>query len=174
MLTDVQALIVLCRDQQSKLAPTGSYERSVNAVSSDIDRLLAPKSLPELAVLERQINSKLSSNEPIDVEYWEQLLRSIRVYKSKAELDSVYKSVIQGRLSDLEEEQSTDAKLAKEKLSRLLAEHGAIENSSNLVGGLRIRYSRSLDPEPQLKLHLQDRALDLLTARDFEDRNVSI
>lgn len=141
-------------------------------MSSDVDRLLSPKSLPELAALERQINTKLSSNEPIDIEYWEQLLRNIIVYKSRAELDNVYKSVIQGRLRKLKDEQRAEAELSKKKLSLILADHGAYQDNSNDVKIPTIKYSPSLDPEPQLRLHVKDKALEVVREEDFVDNIV--
>ena len=82
----------------------------------DIDRLLGPKSLDQLKVLEKQIARKLQSNEPIDIEYWEELLRSISVYKAKAQLDKFYRSIIHGRMAELRSEQQHEADLAKDKL----------------------------------------------------------
>ena len=155
------------------MVPKGSHERSVSAVASDVDRLLCPKSLSELASLERQINTKLLSNEPIDIEYWEQLLRSITVYKSKAELDSVYKSVVQGRLRDFQAEQCAEAELSKSKLSLVLADHGAFAKGSNTAMNPSIKYTHSLDPEPQLRLQAKDKALDVVTTEDFIDQIVS-
>lgn len=116
---------------------------------------------------------KLSSNEPIDIEYWEQLLRSITVYKSKAELDSVYKSVIQGRLKDLQAKQRAEAELSKKKLSLLLADHDVSGDDSNVATNPSIKYSQSLDPEPQLRLHAKDKALDVVTTKDFMNQIVS-
>lgn len=116
---------------------------------------------------------KLSSNEPIDIEYWEQLLRNITVYKSKAELDSVYKSVIQGRLRDLQAEQCAQAELSKTKLSLLIADHGTFGNDSNTATNPSIKYSQSLDPEPQLRLHAKDKVLDMVTTGDFMNQIVS-
>jgi len=129
--------------------------------------------LPELAALEQQINIKLSSNEPIDVEYWEQLLRSITVYKSKAELDSVYKSVIRGRLRDLQEEQCAEAELSKTKLSFILAGDGASGTDSNVATNPSVKYYHSLDPEPQLRLHTKDKALNVVTTENFMNQIVS-
>ena len=150
-----------------------SHERSVNAVSSDVDKLLQPKNLSELKALESQINSKLQSNEPIDVEYWEQLLRSITVYKAKAELDSVYKSVIDGKLRQFKREQMADAELTKEKLGLLLADRVAVDAREHDVIGPRLPYSRSLDPEPHLKLRVEDKSLELTTEETFLNRIVS-
>ena len=89
-------------------------------VSTDVDRLLGPKSLDQLKTLEKQISCKLQSNDPIDVEYWEQLLRSISIYKAKAELGGLYNSIIQGRMAELQLEQTREATIAKNKLSMVL------------------------------------------------------
>lgn len=162
----------MCKDQLWRLAPTGSHERSTNAVASDVDRLLGPKTLPELAALEKQISNKLSSNEPIDVEYWEQLLRSITIYKSKAELDRIYMSIIQGRLKDFQTEQTAEAELSKRKLSLVLTSHDRQKYNLDTMVDSKYTSSCLLDPEPQLKLHTKDKGLEIVTNTDFVDRIV--
>lgn len=167
---------MICKDCQSSLLPTVSQGRSANsAVSTDIDRLLGPKTLEQLKGLEKQIDSKLQSNEPIDVEYWEQLLRSIAVYKAKAELDKIYKSIIQDRVADLRREQMHEAELAKNKLALVLGSSDSSEPSvSEVVSPVvpPICYSQMLDPEPHLKLSSDDKALDVVMEKDFMDRIV--
>ena len=161
---------VICKDHQSTLEPTKSLGRSVNAVSLDIERLLGPKSLEQLIVLQKQISNKLQSDEPIDVEYWEQLLRSIAVYKAKAELGKVYKSIIEGRLKGLRLEQCHEARSAKEKLSLVLVGADACKPSSTEgkePSVSHVEYMPTLDPEPHLKLRSQDKALDVITEQEF-------
>ena len=165
---------MLCRDQQGRLFPAGSHERSVNAVSTDVDRLLGPKSLQELASLERQINTKLQSDEPIDVEYWEQLLRNIAVYKAKAQLDDIYKAVIEDRLRDLKKEQIAEAELASERLSTVLSGHYVFERERNQAAVPTIGDLPNLAPEPHLKLGAEDKSLEVILEGDFMDRLVSI
>lgn len=139
-------------------------------MSADVDRLLSPKSLEELEVLESQMTRKLQSNEPIDVEYWEQLLRNVAVYKSRAELKAVYKTIIESRLNDLRQEQRGEASYMKEKLSLLLNNSsGALISQSPIVG-----YSRHLDPEPLLKLRTEDKSLDIIDEQAFLDKNVRL
>ena len=161
---------VICKDHQSNLEPTKPLGRSVNAVSLDVERLLGPKSLEQLIILEKQINSKLQSDEPIDVEYWEQLLRSIAVYKAKAELGKVYKSIIEGRLQGLRLEQHREAESARENLSLVLVGADACKPSSakgEAPSMPHVGYMPVLDPEPHLKLRSQDKALDVITEREF-------
>lgn len=99
---------IICRDRRKKSAadPEG---RAVSSVSADIDRLLSPKSFEELEALEMQINRKLDSNEPIDTNYWEQLLKSLLVWKAKAKLKKVYQSVLDSRASAFRQQGGADA-----------------------------------------------------------------
>lgn len=176
ILSLIQALRVICKNHQSGIQHTKPLGRSVNVVSTDEDQLLRPKSLEELKVLEKQINSKLQSNEPINVEYWEQLLSSITVYKARAELDKVYKSIIEGRMIDLRHEQQGEAELAKVKLSTVLADSDAYKPRNARItasSGPLVKYSRSFDPEPHLKLRSEDKALEIVQEQDFLDGVVS-
>ena len=132
--------------------------------------------------MEKQIEGKLQSKEPIDVEYWEQLLRNVAVYKARAELDAVYKSIIESRLNELKHEQREQAAQAKEKL-RLILENveytgnvatEAPDPDNNALFGRRfeIQYSREMDPEPLLKLHAENKGLDIMDERAFMDKTV--
>ena len=53
------------------------------AVESDITAVLQGKSYEHLVQLQKQIQAKLASGEPIDVEYWESLLKKLLVWKAK-------------------------------------------------------------------------------------------
>ncbi len=117
------------------------------------------------------------------MEYWEQLLRNVAVYKARAELDAVYKSIIESRLNDLKHEQREQAAQAKEMLRLILKNvectgdvaTEAPKSDSNALFGRRseIQYSRELDPEPLLKLHAEDKGLDIMDERAFVDKTVS-
>lgn len=53
------------------------------AVESDITALLRGKTYDHLVALQKQIQNKLGSGEPIDAEYWENLLKKVIVWKAK-------------------------------------------------------------------------------------------
>lgn len=173
---------MICKDHQDRLAPAASRGSSANSVSADVDRLLSPKTLTELETLEKQISGKLQSNEPIDVEYWEQLLRNVDVYKSRAELNTVYKNIIESRLDDLRLEQRAEAVLVRDKLALLTS----ISNQKDLKPGgttsaddnsnaktPSLKYSQNLDPEPLLKLRAEDKGLDTMDEKVFMDKLAS-
>lgn len=159
------ALNVICQDYQARLAPTGSRRRAGGSVSADVDRLLAPKSAAELEALKIQVTKKLQSNEPIDVEYWEQLLRSIAVYSAKAALNKVYRSVIDNRLEEYRRNQAAEATLSKKKLEVLLSRSSSAQPTVPAIDT-----SWELDPEPLLKLNAEDKALEVMDERRFMAR----
>ncbi|KAG9258197.1 mid region of cactin-domain-containing protein [Emericellopsis atlantica] len=96
-----QALQSLCDKQMAKLSPEKNEERVVSSVADDIDKILAPKTYEQLETLEGQIKAKLQSTDDIDTDYWEQLLRSLAVWKSKATLNKVFAAVTEARAERL-------------------------------------------------------------------------
>lgn len=175
---------IICTDRLSRLASAGPEARAVGSVSADVDRLLGPKSYEELGALEIQISQKLNSNEPIDVDYWEQLLRSLTVWKARAKLKRVYQSVVESRLSVLKKQQEAEAETAQEKLALLFGGRKSMEeeldvNCTYSTGQTPISttippivYSRELDPEPLLKLRPENKIPDTVDEKEFLNRIV--
>ncbi|KAL8814570.1 MAG: hypothetical protein Q9223_006216 [Gallowayella weberi] len=156
------SLRIICQDHQARLAPNLSQRRAGNSVSADVDRLLAPKSAEELASLKVQVTKKLHSNEPIDVEYWEQLLHDISVYSAKAALNALYKSVIDSRLEGYRCQQTDEAAVSQQILEALISRsYPAVSTVTALD------LSKELDSEPLLKLKPEDRALDTMDETQF-------
>ncbi|KAK4097451.1 hypothetical protein N658DRAFT_510394 [Parathielavia hyrcaniae] len=108
------ALLALCIDRRQKLKPQGPEGRAVTSVASDVDRILGPKTLEQLEALEKQINAKLQSNEPIDTDYWEALLKSLFVYKAKARLKKVCAAIKEARVEILRKRDPETAKALEE------------------------------------------------------------
>ena len=153
------------------------------SVLEEIDRLLGPKTLAELAALEKQISDKLDSNEPIDFEYWEQLLQSVGVYKAKGDLHAIYRSVIENRLNTFRKEQQANAANLRARMKLLLGGHDRLDDdalnhslpqsiaSSQLKR--QVQYSRQLDPEPELRLRVEDQNLEVVDEENFLKNLVS-
>jgi len=87
------ALSYLCGHRRRKLKPSGPEGRALAPVESDVEKVLKPKTLEQLRALEKQILAKLSSGEPIDTDYWEELLKNLRVYKARAKLSKVCEAI---------------------------------------------------------------------------------
>lgn len=170
---------IICNDKRRKLKPRGPEERAVSSVAADVDRLLGPKSYEQLEGLETQIRAKLRSNEDIDVDYWEQLLRSLLIWKAKAKLKKVYQSVLDSRLDALQKQQKEDAEGVCRRLESILAgsasviEQGNEEAAAAAIGhnyhGTQqaVPYSQIFDPEPFLKLGAEDKAGEILEESSF-------
>ncbi len=107
-----QAMLVLCRAAREQQQQHESG-RILGSVASDIDRILSPKSLKQLEALENQIRNKLRSDEPIDTDYWEQLLRQLQVWKAKATVKKINDASREKRLQLLRERQPARPKVAE-------------------------------------------------------------
>lgn len=71
-------LSVLCSDRIVS-ADSDRSKRGLRTVAADIETLLTAKTMTELQALQRMIEAKVKSGEPIDVDYWQELLRSLGV-----------------------------------------------------------------------------------------------
>ncbi|GLA68040.1 hypothetical protein AtubIFM55763_000302 [Aspergillus tubingensis] len=144
---------VICRDRQKTTAPEG---RALSSVAADINRLLSPKSYEQLQTLEIQVRKKLDSNEPIDTDYWEELLRSLTVWKARAKLKKVYQAVIDERVRGLRKQQSEEAASVQAKLAPLAP---IIQAASDAVDSGEYR---GLDPDPLLQIRPEDKVLEIV------------
>jgi len=97
------ALRTLLADRRQELKPMGPEARAVSSVTSDVDKILGPKNLEQLEKLDGQIQAKLRSDEVMDTDYWEQLLRRLQVYKAKAKLKKIYDEIQEIRIAQLKE-----------------------------------------------------------------------
>lgn len=77
-------MMVVCKDWLERLRSRRSRGNDSTAmVEKDVSALLNGKSYEQLSQLQRQIQAKLSSGEPVDIEYWEGLLKTLLVWKAK-------------------------------------------------------------------------------------------
>lgn len=168
---------IICKDRRQKLLPKGPDGRAVGSVAADVDKLLGPKTFEQLETLEKQIRTKLRSDEHIDVDYWEQLLSSLLIWKAKAKLKKVYQSLIDTRLQTLREQQSLDAENVRAKLQLILAGPSkVVEDEAGAADGMAGVEKTSNEtqlqpaqnnPEPLLKLSAEDKAAEIIDESTF-------
>jgi hypothetical protein len=161
---------IICTDRRKQSETLGPEGRAVSSVASDIDRLLSPKSYEELEVLEGQINRKLNSNEPIDTDYWEQLIKRLLVWKARAKLNTVYQSVMESRLSSLRNHNLDEAENVRSRLQPLLQD-GKLDhqNGTNSTS----EHQKSRDPDPFLHLRPEDKGHEIIDESALLDRIVA-
>lgn len=158
---------IICRDRQKISAPEG---RALSSVAADINRLLSPKTYEQLQTLEVQVKRKLNSNEPIDTDYWEELLRSLTVWKARARLRNVYQAVIDERVRDLRKQQQEEAESIREKLAPLAPVVTGSESLQNSTGA----EFQNLDPDPLLQVRPEDKGLEIMDETVFLRQVVGI
>ncbi|KAK2027627.1 hypothetical protein LX32DRAFT_653801 [Colletotrichum zoysiae] len=110
-----KALQTICADRRQKLKPQGPDARVVSTVSEDVDRILRPKTYEQLEALEAQIKAKLRSNDDIDVDYWEQLLGSLLVWKAKAKLRKICDAISESKAAMLKLQDPDKAKALEQQ-----------------------------------------------------------
>lgn len=86
-----QALLVLvraARDERREQRHGGQQQRqqASEVVLTDVDKILHTKTLTQLEEMEKKIEAKLRSDETLETDHWEQMLKRLHVWKAKAEL----------------------------------------------------------------------------------------
>jgi hypothetical protein len=157
---------VICKDRQKVTAPEG---RALNSVAADINKLLSPKSYEQLQTLEGQVRKKLDSNEPIDTDYWEELLRSLTVWKARAKLKNVYQAVIDERVRNLRQQQREEAESVRSKLAPLAP---VVRGDIAQATAINPEDFRGLDPDPLLQIRPEDKIYEVLEEEVFLDQVV--
>lgn len=161
-------MLVICNDRLKSFRASSSSTRGIQSVSSDIDKLLASKSLEELQKLEKQVRIKLSSDEDIDVDYWEHLLQGLLTWKAKAQLRNVSKQLLQGRMQELRKEQAEAAARLKANIQSRIGPPKEAQTESSSVSTLAI------DPEPLLRLRPEDKHLESHDEAEFLSQLVGL
>ncbi|KAJ6074543.1 uncharacterized protein N7446_002320 [Penicillium canescens] len=152
------------RDFWQTVKKTSTPEgRALSSVAADINKLLSPKSYEQLKNLEVQVRRKLNSNEPIDTDYWEELLRSLTVWKARARLRNVYQTIIDERVRDLKKQQREEAESIRAKLAPLapVVIAGDTTNPAEFEG---------LDPDPLLQVRPEDKVFEIMDESAFLDQ----
>jgi hypothetical protein len=109
------------RDERAIGVSAFAAQSRANAtVKAEITRLLSGKTYDQLVTLQGQIQRKLTSGEPVDVEYWEGLLKELIVWKAKGKLRDMHEIVLGNRLEQLRKKQRDEAVRYKEEIKHAL------------------------------------------------------
>lgn len=77
-------MMVVCKDRLDRIENNKRMgAEAAAAVEADISALLSGKTYDDLSSLQRRIQDKLTSGEPVDTDYWEGLLKKLLVWKAK-------------------------------------------------------------------------------------------
>ncbi|KAF9563743.1 hypothetical protein CPC08DRAFT_661648 [Agrocybe pediades] len=182
-------MMVICKDRLERIQSNKRMGvEAAAAVEADIAALLSGKTYEDLSALQRRIQEKLTSGEPIDTDYWEGLLKKILVWKAKAKLKNLHEVVVRNRLEQLRKRQRDEALQAQEELLAGVARSASRRNVPAAVADVEMveevipaqemePYDRSMSP-PLIditKLSAEERDIDILIDKDdrrnlFEQR----
>ncbi|PNS13917.1 hypothetical protein CAC42_1408 [Sphaceloma murrayae] len=157
-----QTMKLVCRDRRQEDADSHAGQ-GVSAVAAQLDRVLGPKNLKELEALEKQVRQKLRSDEAIDVDYWENLLKRLAVHKARAQLRKVTMDVMGARMKSLRDESRQEARAFRDEVRRPLA-------ASATVAAAKQIDTSSLDPDSCLRISTTDRKVPVVQHVDFCQR----
>ncbi|KAF9534919.1 mid region of cactin-domain-containing protein [Crepidotus variabilis] len=174
-------MMVVCKDRLDRIQ---SNERigteAAAAVEADISKLLSGKSYEGLVALQRGVQEKLTSGEPVDTDYWEGLLKKLLVWKAKTKLKALHEVVVRNRLEQLRKRQRDEALLAQEELlagvarsaaRRLVPDVAPSEEVNEVILAEDVEpYHRSMSP-PLIditQLTVEERDIDIIILQ--EDR----
>ena len=87
-------MMVVCKDRLDRIENNKRMgAEAAAAVEADISALLAGKTYDDLSSLQRRIQDKLTSGEPVDTDYWEGLLKKLLVWKAKVPISPISSSL---------------------------------------------------------------------------------
>lgn len=145
-------------------------------VEEQIEMILKGKNLQQLTQLQQSIQNKLRSDEAIDTEYWENLLKSLMVHKAKAKLNDMHKLVLNNRLSQLRERQKLEGERIESELTKTMTEDKqekpTVADDTPAEDILADEYDPAMSPKPTHKNQLpyEDRQMPLiLIENDVKD-----
>lgn len=116
-----RSMLIVCDDKLEELKEERDATAATNVRQDPeergrINNMLSSKSTDELQQLQDQVRAKLASGEPVDVEYWERVLKSIVVWRAKARLRDMHEAVLSNRLEYLRRKQRDEAARQQQEL----------------------------------------------------------
>lgn len=150
----------------SSLHRVRTKSRIIPEIEAEIENLLKNKNVTELDELQVQVQKKLSGNEPVDVEYWENLLKSIVVWKSKAKLREIHQELLRKRLDKLRKRQREVANRAQQEMEQTIKKSQNTKETS-----AEELYDPSMSPDLRPTIERKDREL---LAIDAEEENKNL
>ena len=105
-------MMTVCDDEHNsrKLRDGGRAGHSGlhSSIDDDIRKVLKGKTAAELDTMEGNIEAKIDSGDSVDVEYWETLLRKLKVQKARAMLREFHEQLLRSHLNALEDAERMD------------------------------------------------------------------
>ena len=150
-----RSMLIVCDDRlnnaQGMPAAGAPPARIDPSIAAEADAMLGSKSPEELTALQQSIRAKLRSGEPLDVEYWETLLRRIVVWRSIGKLRAVHEQALTNRIAYLQrlqrrEAQRHELQLQSEKAGGTAGSTGAEDAGRPDAGPSKAPFLPEMEP----------------------------
>ena len=120
-----KSMLIVCDDElarhRKRANMRGRHDRSsaaADAVQEEITAMLSGKTYDQLKTIQAQVEKRLSGEDeysgPIDVEYWEAVMKAAIVWRAKARLREMHKFLLSKRLEQLKARSAESASAVKE------------------------------------------------------------
>lgn len=186
-------MMVVCKDQLDRIKTNQRLGvEAAAAVEADITALLQGKSYDHLVALQKQVQTKLTSGEPIDVDYWEGLLKKLLVWKAKvchidmfiffllmmrlpqAKLKALHEVVVRNRLEQLRKRQRDEALQAQEELLAGVAKSASRNDGRSVIPAVINEQEADVAEEVEKYDRSMSPALLDIRKLPYEERQIDI
>ncbi|PVU94920.1 hypothetical protein BB561_002182 [Smittium simulii] len=194
-----ESMIIVCDARKQRLQHALNSTGVSKDVEDEIINMLDNKTIPELIDLQNQIRKKVNSNEPVDMDYWEEVLKQIIVEQAKLKINEYHKKVMSALIKKTRQSQQIEAKRNQQELAAILSKYktpsSSLDNtqashpqskilnySSDLAtpdfnsaqNNTNIEvFNQSMEPVLSEKILYEDRKLPLLTEEEDRENLVS-
>jgi len=120
------ALAIVCKDEISKKSGARLDDGGVHhAVEEELEEMFAGRSVADLERMRVEIQDKIDRNDgTVDVDYYEGVLSSLKVYHAKAVLKDIHKEMLLRQLERLEERRAELSRKREERRAEAAARGG--------------------------------------------------
>jgi hypothetical protein len=139
-----KSILVLLNNQLATLKDSSNdfTEDAVHtAVTDDIKTILDGKTENELEELEQNINQQINSGKAIDEEYWQALLKTLKIQKSYAKVDEMHLKIVDDRLALLAKQENVRPETLRH-LRKCMRDPNFPENHSSKSGNATNRFQQ--------------------------------
>ncbi|KAK9359843.1 cactus-binding C-terminus of cactin protein-domain-containing protein [Lipomyces starkeyi] len=156
-----EAMMIICNDTKEQLRDGGkAHDSAMHAVSEDIENILRDKDYDDLVGLEDRIETLLSGDSAVDVEFWSELKKELLIRKTKEKLKRVHELV--SRVKLLAQQQQSVAKGAISQIQSSRSDTSPSDAAS-------IQYAPVMDEIPQSEVESisSHQRLDAIQPEEF-------
>ncbi|KAJ3332636.1 hypothetical protein HDU76_013591 [Blyttiomyces sp. JEL0837] len=133
-------MLIVCDDElathRALAAGGGRKSRAAEAVEEEITNMLSGKTYEQLVKIQGQVERRLAGDDgPVDVEFWEAVMKALVVWRAKARLRDMHKFLLKKRLEHLKTRAAEEADEKKDWVGGEESKKGKMTLGRSLLVG---------------------------------------